>query len=112
MSVKDNVIALWKEQRPDIKTIAELERRANLSNGIIKQWDSSTPSMKSAKKIADFLNVPIARILDTSHFKYDELNVKPKVKRLARRMDSMADDDLDFVNSLLDHLEGKDDGKN
>lgn len=64
MSVKDNVIKLWKSKRPDIKSIAELERKLNLSNGIISQWDKSTPSTKSAQKVADFFSVPLSSIYD------------------------------------------------
>lgn len=38
MTAKDNVIKLWKDNRPDIKSIAELERKMDLSNGIISKW--------------------------------------------------------------------------
>lgn len=43
MSARDNVIRLWKERRPDIKSVAELERKINLSNGIIAKWDTIEP---------------------------------------------------------------------
>ena len=49
MSVKDNVIRLWKNKRPDIQSVAELERKINLSNGLIQKWDSKTPSTKCTK---------------------------------------------------------------
>ncbi|WP_373758292.1 XRE family transcriptional regulator [Jeotgalibaca porci] len=63
MSAKDNIIKLWKENRPDIKTIAELERKMNLSNGIINQWAESVPSTRSAKKVADYFGVPMSKVL-------------------------------------------------
>lgn len=87
MSVRDNVISLWKERRPDIKSVAELERKANLSNGIIKQWESSTPSMKSAQKIATFFNVPITQILTekTSEQKNTD-DTSEQVKGLFRKV--------------------------
>lgn len=64
MSVKDNVIRLWKNKRPDIQSIAELERKMNLSNGLIQKWDSKTPSTKSAQKVADFFKVPLSDVLN------------------------------------------------
>ncbi len=64
MSVKDNVIKLWKNKRPDIQSVAELERKINLSNGLIQKWDSKTPSTKSAQKVADFFKVPLSDILN------------------------------------------------
>lgn len=50
MTVKNNILKLWHEKRPDIKTIAELERKIGLSNGQIRYWDQKVPTIKSAKK--------------------------------------------------------------
>lgn len=47
MSAKDNVMRLWKERRPDIKSVAELERKMDLSNGIISKWETKKPSTAS-----------------------------------------------------------------
>jgi DNA-binding XRE family transcriptional regulator len=62
MSVKDNVLALRDQFRPDLKTTAELERAIGLSNGIISQWGKSKPSQEKALKVAKFFNVPVERV--------------------------------------------------
>ncbi|MBI1715588.1 XRE family transcriptional regulator [Lactobacillus crispatus] len=64
MSAKDNVMRLWKERRPDIKSVAELERKMDLSNGIISKWETKKPSTASAQKVADFFKVPLSEVLD------------------------------------------------
>ena len=66
MSIKDNVFKIWKEKRPDIKSVAELERRINLGNGAIKRWDKSIPSTASLKKVSKFFKVSLADIMGES----------------------------------------------
>ena len=56
MNVRDNVFKLWHQQRKDIKSVAELERKIGLSNGIIQQWKDNNPSIKNAQKVADFFS--------------------------------------------------------
>lgn len=105
MSVKDNVIRLWKEQRPDIKSVAELERKLNLSNGIISQWDKSRPSTKSAQKVADFFSVPLSSIYDDVTDKSIRLD-KPEqelVTMFRKTTDGMSDEDKEkFTESFND----------
>ena len=67
MTVKNNILKLWHEKRPDIKTIAELERKIGLSNGQIRYWDQKVPTIKSAKKVAVFFNVPLGKVLNNAN---------------------------------------------
>lgn len=64
MSVKSKVLELWHEKRPDIKSVAELERQIGLSNGQIRNWDQKVPTIKSAEKVADFFNVSLETVLN------------------------------------------------
>ncbi|CAM3081311.1 hypothetical protein SAMN04487792_1522 [Lactobacillus bombicola] len=103
MSAKDNVIRLWKNKRPDIQSIAELERKINLSNGLIQKWDSKTPSTKSAQKVADFFKVPLSDILNDVSDDSVKLDVDDqKVLTLFRKAtEGMPEDEVkDFTNSM------------
>lgn len=44
-------------------TVASLERKLNLGNGTIRKWQSSTPTLENAVKVAQFFGVPVESIL-------------------------------------------------
>lgn len=44
-------------------TIAEVERIAGLSQGIISKWRTSSPSVDKLIKVADALNITVNRII-------------------------------------------------
>ncbi|WPC19492.1 hypothetical protein N6G95_09780 [Pediococcus inopinatus] len=71
MTVKSTVLKLRDEYRPDLKTVASLERAIGLSNGIVSQWDTSVPSKRTAQKVADFFHVSIERVYGTQSTKED-----------------------------------------
>ncbi|MEY8679625.1 XRE family transcriptional regulator [Lactobacillus johnsonii] len=105
MTAKDNVIKLWKDNRPDIKSIAELERKMDLSNGIISKWDTKKPSTASAQKVADFFKVPLSKVLDDVDDETIALD-KDDQKVLAmfrKQTEGMSEEDkADFQDSLND----------
>ncbi|MCT2899686.1 MULTISPECIES: helix-turn-helix domain-containing protein [Lentilactobacillus] len=92
------------------ESLAQVERELGFSNGIISTWKKGNASAEKVILVAKHFNVSVDYLLGEKSSAND-LNVKPKVKRLARKMDSMDDNDLDFVDKLLDRLEGKTDGK-
>lgn len=55
-----------------IKNIAEqknisiyrIEKDLDLSNGSIRKWNSSIPLSQTLKKVADYLNVSIDKLMD------------------------------------------------
>ena len=55
-----------------IKNIAEqknisiyrIEKDLDLSNGSIRKWNSSIPLSQTLKKVADYLNVSIDKLID------------------------------------------------
>lgn len=44
-------------------TIADVERKAGLSKGIIGKWRTSSPSVDKLIKVADVLNVTVNKII-------------------------------------------------
>ena len=40
-------------------SLAELERRTGIGNGIIARWDKSKPSAENLKKVADYFGVSL-----------------------------------------------------
>jgi transcriptional regulator with XRE-family HTH domain len=44
-------------------TLAKLERTLNIGNGVIRKWDSSTPSVGNLRKVAKHFNVTMEYLL-------------------------------------------------
>ena len=40
-------------------TIAELERKAGLGNGVVRKWDNASPTLRTAIAVADYLGVTL-----------------------------------------------------
>lgn len=104
-NAKENVIRLWKEYRPDIQSIAELERKMDLSNGIISKWATKRPSTKSAQKVADFFKVPLGEVLsDVSDEQVSlDSNDQRVLAMFRKQTEGMTDQQKDdFQDSLED----------
>lgn len=101
MNIKDNVLKIWKEKRPDIRSVAELERRINLGNGAINRWDKSIPSTASLKKVSEFFHVPLADIMGE-----DKKNYQNKTADL---LAAHIDDDAtpEQIQEIIDFIEFK-----
>lgn len=50
-------------------TISRLEKECGLGNMTIVMWRTSSPRVSSLKKVADYLNVPIAELLEDDNDK-------------------------------------------
>ena len=101
--IKDNVMRLWKERRPDIKSVAELERKMDLSNGIISKWETKKPSTASAQKVADFFKVPLSEVLDDVTDESVTLNKNDQelLAMFRKETDGMSNEEKqDFQDSL------------
>ena len=44
-------------------TVAELERAVNLGNGLIAKWDTCSPRLNNAQKVADYFGVTVDDLL-------------------------------------------------
>lgn len=60
--IVDNVRSLCKERG---MSISALEKAANLGNGTISRWGSSSPRVDSLLSVAKCLGVPLDRLLLT-----------------------------------------------
>jgi transcriptional regulator with XRE-family HTH domain len=45
-------------------SIAALEKECNIGNGTIGRWESSFPSLRNLKKVAEHFSVPIEYFLE------------------------------------------------
>lgn len=66
MNTKEIIKQLAKEKN---MTIAEIERKAGVSNGTIGKWDKQTPSTEPITKIANYLQVSVDYLLGISDIK-------------------------------------------
>ena len=44
-------------------TIAELERAAGLGNGVIRKWNTASPTLRTVIAVADYLNVTLEQLI-------------------------------------------------
>ena len=44
-------------------TLAELERKTKIGNGVIARWEKGNPRVDLLKKVADFFNVTIDELM-------------------------------------------------
>lgn len=45
-------------------SVARLEKECDLGNATIRGWRNSNPNIMNLKKVADYLKVPIERLLE------------------------------------------------
>ncbi|HEQ2096295.1 TPA: helix-turn-helix transcriptional regulator [Streptococcus pyogenes] len=45
-------------------SIYRIERDLSLSNGVISKWNKSIPSVTTLKSVADYLRVPLEKLLE------------------------------------------------
>lgn len=53
-------------------TMADVERKAGLSKGIINKWRVSSPSVDKLIKVADALNITVNRIIKEADLQDDK----------------------------------------
>ncbi|MGW6194004.1 helix-turn-helix domain-containing protein [Bacillus cereus] len=88
MTIVDRIKKLCKEHKI---TIAELERRIQLSNGQIRKWDNQTPGVDKIQKVADYFDVSIDFLLGRTEKKYWELNEKDE-KDIQKKLEEIIED--------------------
>ncbi|MES5957503.1 helix-turn-helix transcriptional regulator [Bacillus fungorum] len=95
MTVVDVIKRLCKEQKI---TIAELERRIELSNGQIRKWSNQTPGIDKVQKVADYFNVSVDYLLGRTEQKNkditkdDEGFTQKDRKDIGKRMEEIKKD--------------------
>ncbi|MEC0037767.1 helix-turn-helix transcriptional regulator [Bacillus cereus] len=73
MTIVDRIKKLCNEQKI---TIAELERRIQLSNGQIRKWSNQTPGIDKIQKVADYFKVSTDYLIGRTKREYWELTEK------------------------------------
>ncbi|PFD35095.1 transcriptional regulator [Bacillus cereus] len=88
MNIVDMIKRLCNEQKI---TIAELERRIQLSNGQIRKWSNQTPGIDKVQKVADYFKVSTDYLLGRTEKKYWELNEKDE-KDIQKKLEEIIED--------------------
>lgn len=88
MTIVDRIKKLCDEQKI---TIAELERRIQLSNGQIRKWSNQTPGIDKVQKVADYFKVSTDYLLGRTNKKYWELNEKDE-KDIQKKLEEIIED--------------------
>lgn len=66
-------------EKPSIRSIAQLERSLELSNGSISKWAKSKPSPEALTKVANFFNVTSDYLLGLES--YNDMKLKQNNER-------------------------------
>ncbi|MBY7115164.1 helix-turn-helix transcriptional regulator [Bacillus sp. 17RED48] len=95
MTVVDVIKRLCKEKKI---TIAELERRIELSNGQIRKWSNQTPGIDKVQKVADYFNVSVDYLLGRTEQKNKDITkdaegfTEKDKKDIGKRMEEIRKD--------------------
>lgn len=76
-------------------TIAELERKADVGNGTIRNWSKSLPTADKLQRVAIVLGTTLDYLVNGE----DESSEKAKI--LAREANDLTDVQLDLIRSMI-----------
>lgn len=76
-------------------TIAELERKADVGNGTIRNWSKSLPTADKLQRVAMVLGTTLDYLVNGE----DESSEKAKI--LAREANNLTDVQLDLIRSMI-----------
>lgn len=82
-------------------TIAELERRADLGNGTIRNWDKSLPSVDKMQRVAKVLGTTIDYLMT------GEKENLEQTKILARDLNELTDTQVQLIQNLINEMKNK-----
>lgn len=77
-------------------TIAELERRANVGNGVIRRWSKSIPTSDKLLTVANILGTSMEYLLLG-----EESSQNERAKILAREANDLTDVQLNLIRSMI-----------
>lgn len=77
-------------------TIAELERRADIGNGVIRRWNTSLPTGDKLQRVARELNVTIDYLVNGEE--------DGKTLYIGRKASNLTDDDFELIDAMIDQL--------
>ncbi len=82
-------------------TVAEVERKADIGNGVAARWNRSTPTADKLQQVANVLGTTMEYLL----LGEEDVNHNPKVKILAREANNLSDSQLDLIRSMIKEFE-------
>lgn len=77
-------------------TVAEIERKADIGNGVAARWNKSTPTADKLQKVANILGTTMEYLLLGEQSEQNE-----KAKILAREANDLTDVQLDLIRSMI-----------
>lgn len=80
-------------------TIAELERRADIGNGVIRRWNTSLPTGDKLQRVARELNVTIDYLVNGEE--------DSKASIIGREAADLDENDLDLIRVMIEELRKK-----
>lgn len=82
-------------------TIAELERKLNLSQGSIRKWDTTNPGIDKVQSVADFFGVSIDELLGR------EKNTKHPNVLAAHIADDVTPEEMEEILNYINYIKSK-----
>lgn len=94
---------------PNVSSIAELERKINISNGTINKWDKNTPSLPTVEKVAEYFNTTIDYIMGRTEEKVpywsltekDEKDIAKEVEKIINGLDDGSGAEINFYGEPM-----------
>ena len=77
-------------------TIAEVERKADISNGSIRRWSDSYPSIDKVARVAEVLNTTLEFIF------FGKIKNVPST--ITRKLESLDESDTKSILNMVDFL--------
>lgn len=82
-------------------TIAELERKLNLSQGSIRKWDTTNPGIDKVQSVADFFGVSIDELLGR------EESTKHSNVLAAHIADDVTPEEMEEILNYINYIKSK-----
>lgn len=77
-------------------TIAELERKTNMGNGVIRRWDKHLPTTDKLQKVALELNTTLDYLVNGKE------TTDEKIVAIGRKASILTPEQLSIVNTMID----------
>ncbi len=97
MDILDRIKELVQEKG---MSIAELERKSDISNGTIARWNKHLPSGDKLQRVAKTLGTTIDYLINGEN--NEEISEKSKI--LARNIDNLTKEQIALIESMIDQF--------
>ncbi|SMP38376.1 helix-turn-helix domain-containing protein [Anoxynatronum buryatiense] len=98
MEILNRIQALLREKG---MTIAELERKANIGNGVIRRWNNSVPTADKLQRVAEVLGTTIDYLFN------GENEADSKALFIGREASELTDEQREIITSMIRQMKAK-----